>query len=414
MSVCRQGKQALHFFYFICGIVVIQKSKYLNMKNLHFLLIIILAAGMFGLQAQEGADYQDVGGYRFSAIKEVPHTPVRDQHRSGTCWAYAGVSFLEAEVLRLGGPEVHLSDMWAVRDAWEQKGSNFIRMHGKSNFGPGGEPHQVMTMLTSCGMVTEAAYPGVTFGDGRPVHGEMDNVLAAFVKAVQENKNRKLSPVWLKAYNGILDAYLGEVPETFEYVGKEYTPVSFAKEILKVDPNNYMEITSFSHHKYYDNFLLRIPDNWDFELYYNVMMEDLTGILDLALNNGYSAAWTADVSNPGFNHKKGLAIVPENEWDDMTAAEKDSAFAAPVKQKIITPEMRQETYDNYTTTDDHIMHIIGLATDQNGDTWYKVKNSWGTDSNDFGGYFWASRSYILLNTIALYVSKDMMPSGVGM
>jgi len=383
------------------------------MKNLQLLLIAILVMGLVRLQAQTGNNYQEISGYRFSQIKEVPHTPVRDQHRSGTCWAYAGISFIEAEVLRLGGAEMFLSDMWAVRFAWEQKAVNYMRMHGNYNFGAGGEPHQVMKMLTSRGMVPEEAYPGATFGDGRPVHGEMDNVLAAFVKAVQENKNRKLSPVWLKAYNGILDAYLGEIPETFEYDGKNYTPVSFAKEVLKLNPDDYIEITSFSHHRYYDSFLLKIPDNWDFEMYYNVMMDDLTGILDLALNNGYSVAWTADVSNPGFNHKKGLAIVPEKEWDDMTAAEKDSVFVAPVRQRKITPEMRQETFDNYVTTDDHIMHIIGIATDQDGETWYKVKNSWGSDSNDFGGYFWASRSYILLNTIALYVSKDLMPRGIG-
>lgn len=383
------------------------------MKHLQFGMIIFFMTLVSQLNGQKEKKIETVGEYRFSSIKEVPHTPVRDQHRSGTCWAYAGISFIEAEVLRLGGPEVHLSDMFAVRDAWEQKAVNFVRMHGKYNFGSGGEPHQVMKTLASRGMITNAAYTGATFGDGKPVHGEMDNVLHAFVKAVQENKNRELSPVWLKAYNGILDAYLGAVPETFEYDGNIYTPADFATNVLKINPNEYVEVTSYTHHPYYRLAMLEIPDNWDFELYYNVMMQDLISILDLALNNGYSAAWTADVSNKGFNHKKGLAIVPEVDWEDMTSGEKDSAFIVPVKQREITPEMRQQTFDNYVTTDDHIMHIVGMATDQDGETWYKVKNSWGADSNDFGGYFWASKSYVLLNTIALYVSKDVVPQGVG-
>jgi bleomycin hydrolase len=383
------------------------------MKRLQIGFIIILLAITAQLNGQKEKKYEAVGEYRFSPVKEVPHTPVRDQHRSGTCWAYAGISFIEAEVLRLGGPEVHLSDMFAVRDAWEQKARNFIRMHGKYNFSSGGEPHQVMKTLASRGMVTNAAYPGATFGDGKPVHGEMDNVLSAFVKAVQENKNRELSPVWQTAYSGILDAYLGAVPETFDYEGNSYSPTDFTNDVLKINPNEYVEVTSYLHLPYYQNSILQIPDNWDFELYYNVMMEDLIGMLEMALNNGYSAAWTADVSNKGFNHKKGLAIVPEKDWEFMTSGEKDSAFIVPVKQRDITPEMRQETFDNYKTTDDHIMHIVGMATDQDGETWYKVKNSWGAESNDFGGYFWASQSYVLLNTIALYVSKDVIPRGIG-
>jgi bleomycin hydrolase len=302
--------------------------------------------------------------------------------------------------------------MWAVRHAYERRADNYVQLHGKYNFGPGGEPHQVMETLAGRGFVTEEAYDGLTIGLDQHTHGEMDNVLHAFVEAIVENKNRRLSPVWMDAYQGILDAYLGAMPEEFEFEGTTYTPKEFAEKVMKLNPDEYVEITSYMDHPYYRNYLLKIPDNWDYEMYYNVPMVDLTNIMDFALERGYTIAWAADVSCKGFNHKKGLALIPEKDWDDMSKGEQDSVFIAPVKQKEITPELRLEAYNNYTTTDDHSMHIIGYAEDQDGNRWYKVKNSWAGDSNDFGGYFYASKSYIQLRTIAIYVSKDVMPQGI--
>lgn len=378
-------------------------------------LLITLALCMFGFlnaSAQDNSKEVKIGDYTFNEVKIVPHTPVKDQNRSGTCWSFGGTSFVESEVMRLGGPELDLAEMWAVRYAYERKAKNYVQLHGAYNFGPGGEPHQVMETLADRGFVTEEAYDGLTIGEDLPVHGEMDNVLEAFMKAVVENKNRKLTPVWFKAYNGILDAYLGEKPETFEYMESQFTPEKFAEVVMALNPGDYAEITSYEDHPYYRNFLLKIPDNWDYEMYYNVPLVDLTNIIDFALERDYSVAWTADVSCKGFNHKKGLALIPEKDWADMSKGERDSVFIVPVKQKEITPEMRQEAYDNYTTTDDHIMHIIGYAEDQDGNRWYKVKNSWAADSNDYGGYFYASKSYIQLRTIAIYVSKDVMPQGI--
>ncbi len=384
------------------------------MKKTATLILATLVLALFSIDAAQAQDEKtaDESGYHFTDVNILPHTSVKDQNRSGTCWSYAGTSFVESEVLRKGGPELDLSEMYSVRNAYQHRAKGYMRMHGAFNFGPGGEPHQVMETIAEKGMCTNDAYNGLTIGDSLPVHGEMDNVLLAFVKAVEQNKNGTLTPVWYEAYNGILDAYLGKVPQQFDYNGKTYTPETFAGEVIDLDPADYAEITSYTHADYYKPFLLMIPDNWDFQDYYNVPLNDLTAIIDHALNNGYTVAWAADVSDPGFNHKKGLAIVPEKKWSDMSKGERDSAFITPVKQRTITPAMREKAYDDYATTDDHSMHIIGTAKDQDGNIWYKVKNSWGTDSNDFGGYFYASKPYIQYKTIAIYVNKAAVPGDI--
>lgn len=382
------------------------------MKKILLLTLALIVFGGVQLYAQKKSKKIEIGDYTFKVHDMVPHTEVKDQNRSGTCWSFGGTSFLEAEVMRLGGPELDLSEMWSVRNAYEIKADNYVQLHGNYNFGPGGEPHQVMKTLAAKGMVPEVAYTGLTLGEDLPVHNEMDHVLKAFVKAIVDNKNHKLSPVWLAAYNGILDAYLGEKPGGFEFEGITYTPESFAKMVLQVNPGDYTEVTSYMNHEYYKEFMLRIPDNWDYEMYLNVPLSGLTNIIDMALDKGYTVGWTADVSDKGFSHKKGLALVPEKNWEDMTEGERDSAFIVPVKQKEISELMRQEAYNNYTTSDDHIMHIVGSVKDQDGNIWYKVKNSWAADSNTFGGYLYVSQPYILLRTIALYVSRDVVPRGL--
>lgn len=214
----------------------------LNLLTIPIILIVLLTT--LPAIAQEDVKEEPETGYIFTDTKIVPHTPIKDQHRSGTCWSFAGTSFVEAEVLRNNGPELDLSEMFPVRYAYEKRADSYIRLHGAFNFGPGGEPHQVMKTIADKGMLTEEAYSGLTIGEELPVHGEMDNVLKAHVKAVVENKNRKVTPVWFKAYNGILDAYLGEIPEEFDYDGKVFTPKSFASEVVKLNPSDYVEITS--------------------------------------------------------------------------------------------------------------------------------------------------------------------------
>jgi len=384
--------------------------KKINILTLVFLIASLLCTNL--LVAQDKSEESEESGYQFKDTKIVPHSPVKDQHRSGTCWSFAGTSFVESEVLKNSGPKLDLSEMYSVRDAYEKRADSYIRLHGAFNFGPGGEPHQVMKTIADRGMLTDENYSGMTINEDLPVHNEMDNVLKAHVKAVSENKNRKLTPVWFIAYNGILDAYLGEIPEEFDFDGKTFSPTSFAEEVIKLDPSDYVEITSYTHADYYKPFLLKIPDNWDYEFYYNVPMADLIPILDNTLENGYTVAWAADVSDRGFNHKKGMALVPEKDWNDMKSGERDSVFIVPAKQRTITAEMRQEAYNNYTTTDDHSMHIIGLAEDQDGNRWYKVKNSWAEDSNDFGGYFYVTESYILYKTVAFYINKKALPKSI--
>jgi len=385
------------------------------MKKTFFCFISAFSlALLFSLNAfsQENKVKSEESGYTFTDLKIIPHTPVKNQYHSGTCWSFAGTSFVESEILKKGGPELDLSEMFAVRNAYKIKADHYVKLHGAANFGSGGEPHQVMELLAENGILPDAAYNGLVIGTELPVHNEMDDVLEADVKAVVENKNGTLTPVWKKAFDGLLDAYLGEIPASFDYNGKTFSPSSFASDVINLDPKNYVEITSYTDHEYYKPYLLLIPDNWDFEQYYNVPLTELIETIDYALENGYSVAWAADVSDKGFNYKKGIAIVPDKDWAKMSAGEKDSAFIVPVKQKDITPEMRQKAFDDYSTTDDHSMHIIGLAKDQDGNTWYKVKNSWGTDNSRFNGFFYASVPYVKYKTLAIYLNKSAVPKNI--
>lgn len=376
------------------------------------MLVSLAVVPCFRLFSQENALKSDESGYKFTDVKIIPHTPVKNQNRSGTCWSYAGTSFVEAEILKNGGKEFNLSEMFAVRNSYKIKAINYVKLHGSANMGPGGEPHQVIESLAANGILPENAYNGLTIGTELPVHNEMDNVLETNVKAIVENKNGTLTPVWKKAFEGLLDAYLGEVPANFEFDGKQYSAKSFANENVNLDPKNYVEITSFSDQENYKPFLLLIPDNWDFEQYFNVPLDEMIETIDYALENGFSIAWAADVSDKGFNHKKGVALVPEKDWSKMSAGEKDSVFIEPVKQKNITPELRLQAFEDYSTTDDHSMHIIGLAKDQDGNTWYKVKNSWGTENSRYNGYFYASVPYIKYKTLAIYLNKSAVPKNI--
>ncbi len=376
--------------------------------------------------AQSDSVKKEAEGYRFTDIVNIPATPVKDQHRSGTCWSFSSLSFLESELIRTGKPALDLSEMFVVWHTYSGKAERYVRLQGHTNFSPGGAFHDALWVLSNFGMVPESAYSGTAQGDPLPVHGEMDDALKSFAETVIKNKNKKLSPVWKQAYKGILNAYLGETPENFEYEGKVYTPKSFAKEYLKIDPNDYVEIGSFMHHPFYETFAIEIPDNWLWEDIYNVPLNELTEIIDYALKNGYSVAWGADVSDKGFATKnKGIAVIPDVDltemsgaeiarWEKLDQDEKDQElykFDKPGKEKEINQIMRQIDFDNYTSTDDHGMHIIGLAKDQNGTEYYKVKNSWG-EYNNYNGYFYASKPYVALRTIDIMVHKEGIPKAI--
>lgn len=342
-------------------------------------------------------------------IKEIPVLSVKSQDRTGTCWVFGTTSFIESELIRMGKGEIDLSEMFTVRCTYQDHAEVYIRYHGNLNFGPGAEGWDMFNVIANYGIVPQDTYPGFKVNPVIYDHSEMDNILKAMVEVLI--KSKKLSGVWDEAINGVLDAYLGEYPVEFEYKGTRYTPENF-RDYLGIDVNNYQTFTSVNHHPYYSEIVFESPDNWSNGLVANVALNDIISILDNSLLNGYSVVWASDVSDPGFNHDKGLAIVPEKNWEDMSEVQKTEVFDKLVRQKDITPEMRQLGYDNYETTDDHLMHIVGLAKDKNGTKYYKVKNSWGDESNDLGGFFYASESYVRLRTMTIAVHKDGVPKQI--
>jgi len=361
-------------------------------------------------------------GYEFTMVTTVPATPVKDQHRSGTCWSYASVSFLESELLRIGEGENDLSEMFFVRKAYEMKAEKYVRLHGQGNFGPGGLALDVIQIWKDYGAMPNEAYDGVTTKDSLPVHGEMDGVLKAYVDAVIKNRNRELSPAWKVAYMGILDAYLGVVPTSFDYEGESFTPASFGKA-TELSPDDYVSVGSFTHHSFYEDFLLEIPDNWIWGSIGNVPLDEMMGLLDHALEKGYSVCWDADVGERSYDWKKGVALMPSTQiedldglerarWDELSEGEQQALFydfSTPKKEQTITQEIRQEMFDNYRTTDDHLMHITGIAKDQAGNKFYLVKNSWGTGNHIYKGYHYVSEAYMRAKTIFFMVHKEAVP-----
>ena len=360
---------------------------------------------------QELMKNKEDGHYEFEIQESVDYTPVKNQNKSSTCWSFAGISFFESELMRMGKDQYDLSDMYVVRKTYEDKARRYVRMHGKLQFSAGGAFHDVTRVLDKYGMVPEKVYPGEQMGYQKPVHMEMDAILENMVETVIKNKNGKLSPVWDEAYSNVLDAYLGDEPKEFTYEGTTYTPESFAEKKLELDADDYVELSSFTHHPFYEKFILKVPDNWQQRRVHNLPMDELMQVMDNALANNYSVAWATDVSEKGFAHRHGLAIVPAKDWDKMTKAERDSALTYPVDQREITQEMRQRAYDNYQTQDDHGMHITGIANDQDGRKYYITKNSWG-ESNDCGGFLYASEAYVKYKTIDIMVHKKAIPDNI--
>ncbi len=349
--------------------------------------------------------------YEFTMIKELKTTPIKNQARTGTCWSFATMSFIETELIRMGKGEHNLSPMWNVRHTYLPKAINYVRYDGLTNFGMGGQAHDVTNVIRERGFVPQEIYTGMNINEKEYDNGELDTVLKAILDAV--NKGKKLTPRWQEVIESTLNIYLGTPPSEFTYQGKTYTPKSFA-ESLSFNPDDYVEFTSYTHHPFYSKFELEIPDNWAKDKYYNVPMEDLIKIIDYAIENNYSVAWDGDVSEKEFDKKKCYAIVPEDEETgdlNKDEDEKDKELK-PIKEKIITQQMRQGTFDNHTTTDDHLMHITGIAEDQTGAKFYYTKNSWGTTDRKYGGYWYMSLPYMQLKTIAIMVHKNTIPAEI--
>jgi len=391
------------------------------MRKIVILFLALALAFPAIAKKKDKKEKEDKKAYEFTLVKDIPTSAVKNQYRSGTCWSFGGIAFLETELIRTGKGEIDLSEMFVVRNAYSQKAINTVRWHGNLNFGGGGNFHDVTWVFKNHGAITEQAYAGLEYGEEKHVHGELDALLGGYVETVIKNRNRKLSPAWHKGFDGILDAYLGEVPESFEIYGKSYNTSSYADE-LGLNMDDYIEITSFNHHPFNESFILEIPDNWMLAKYHNVALEELMQVIEHALMEGFSVAWDADVSEKGFSWKNGVAIVPNDEkpelagmesekWEKLDEKEKAKmlySFDEPVAEKEITQELRQEQFDNYKTADDHLMLLTGIAKDQRGETFYKVKNSWSEKGSPYDGFFYASTPYMQLKTVSIMIHKDAL------
>lgn len=364
------------------------------------------------LVRKTSATATDSTGYRFTTVVSAEVTPVENQASSGTCWSYSANSFLESEMIKSGGPAIHLSKIYTARMSYEDKAEAYVRMHGSLNYGDGGEPHDVVNMFAKYGTMPEEAYTGLQYGTDKNQFGELQAVLKGMLDAVIKAPNRgKLTPVWKKAFSSVLDAYLGPVPETFTYGGKTYSPRTFAEEVVRLDPAGYEEFVSVTDVPYWGKTMMMVPDNWAFQQVWNIPMEAMIATIDHALNNGYTVAWGGDVSEPSFSWKNGIAWIPATSAEDLTAEQKANLFTGPKPEMTITPELRQQAFDNYTTQDDHGMQITGIAKDQEGNEWYIVKNSWGV-KNDHDGYLFMSKNYVRYKTTSFMVNRKAIPSDV--
>lgn len=372
----------------------------MNIKKQIILALVLIAADL--VVAQTLTNKKD-GNYKFTVVKNLEATEVQNQAQSGTCWSFSSLSFFESEMIRMGKPKMNLSEMFIVRNAYMAKADKYVRMHGLINFGPGGAFHDAAYVIKNFGAVPQAAYVGLANGEKEINHNEMDAMLKAQLDVIV--KANKITPAWAKAVNSTLDAYLGKAPETFDYMGKQYNPKTFAAT-LGLNMDSYIEISSFTHHPFYTKFAIEVQDNWAWDQVYNVPLNEMIDVIDNAIMNGFSIAWGADVSEKGFSFKNGVAIIPDLDWNDIKKEKVDSVVLNPGKQMEITQELRQLAFDNYETQDDHGMHIVGIVKDQNGVKYYVVKNSWGVKNNDCDGYFYASEAFVKYKTTSIMVHKD--------
>ena len=387
--------------------------------------ILIAALGLFSLSAM-AQDAKPEEGFVFTTVKENPITSIKNQNRSSTCWSFSALGFLESELLRLGKGEYDLSEMFVVHKTMEDRGTNYVRYHGDSSFSPGGSFYDIIYCMKNYGLVPQEAMPGIMYGDTLPVHNELDAVAEGYINAIAKGKLTKLTPVWKKGLSAIYDTYLGACPENFTYKGKEYTPQSYMQS-LGLNMDDYVSLTSYTHHPFYKPFVIEVQDNWRWSLSYNLPIDELMEVFDYAIHNGYTIAWGSDVSETGFT-RNGIAVMPDvKQAEDLVGSDaarwlglSNNSKRAEIVKKLtskplpemeITQEMRQTAFDNWETTDDHGMVIYGIAKDQNGKEYFMVKNSWGT-SGKYKGIWYASKAFVAYKTMNILVHKDALPKEI--
>ena len=374
-------------------------------------IVLLALAIVFSMPANVSAQ-ENV--YQITDDVVVPHTSVKNQAQSGTCWCFAGVGLIEAEILKKYNVEIDLSEMYLVRWAYANKFEKYVRMQGVCNFSPGGEVFDALCAINESGMMTEDAYNGLVLGDKNHNHGELHTVLAEYGKIVNKQHNGKISKAWPNMVQSVLDVYLGEVPATFTFEGTEYDAKSLAEK-YPLNINDYVQISAFTNHENYKPYIMPIQDNWTNTMSYNMPLDELMSELDNALNNGYTVGWAQDVSDKGFSRKAGVGVVLEDDiekirqsdpkkYKKMSDDEIKASFESVMPEKEVTEEMHQEAYENGQTTDDHSMLIVGIAYDQNGTKYYKVKNSW-SERHGMEGYWYCSEPFVRLHTMFFTLNK---------
>ena len=344
-------------------------------------------------------------GYVFTTVDSLAITPVKDQANSGTCWSFSSIGFFESELLRLGKGEHDLAEMFVVHKTMEHRAKAAVRLHGDIEFAQGGSFYDVVYCWKNYGMVPQEVMPGIMNKSDRINHTELTAVAKAYVDALAKGSLKKLTDVWQKGFSGIYDAYIGECPEKFTYNGKEYTPKSYA-ESLGLNMDDYVSLTSYTHHPFYEQFVIEIQDNWRWGLSYNLPLDEFMEVMHNAIKTGYTFAWGADVSETGFlRSKPAICVIPTDEDKE------NKILREPGEEKVITQELRQEGYDNWETTDDHGMQIFGIAKDQNGKEYFMVKNSWNTTAGN-NGIWYASDAYVAYKTMNILVHKDALPKDI--
>ena len=341
--------------------------------------------------------------YEFQTIKEIESTPIISQGATGTCWSFSTTSFLEAEIIRLTEKKIDLSEMYNVRNTYPKKAENYVMRQGKAQFSEGGLSHDVINSVREYGLVPNSVYTGLNGEEEKHNHAELQALLEGMLKVFVDNPSKKLSPKWKESVQAVLDVYLGKNPGEFTFEGKKYTPSSFLA-FTKINPDNYVSLTSFTHQPFYKSFIINIPDNFSNGSFYNLPLDEFIQNIDNALDKGFTLALDCDVSEPYFSGKYGIAAVPADEANNKT-------ILTEIKpEKEITPQYRQQEFENLTTQDDHLMHIVGKVKDQKGNLYYKVKNSWGTENLGNDGYIYMSVAYLKFKTISVLVHKDALLS----